>query len=166
MTKDEAVKTLHALLNGKHPETGEALDARELCRAELVREALGLAIEALEGQERKAAKAKKPKSSREWTAEEETMLRRMTELHLSDEVIAALLMRTVRAVRNRIENSDNTLRNSNLPWSEEDDALLRSAWTSRPVEELAKELQRTGWALCCRAELLGLVPKGTYMREK
>ena len=169
-----AIDILQMMQNGVDPITGEVFPKDHVCCEPDVMDALAVAVMALDAQKNQTAYSKTYRKNgqlnagRPWT---EVDLQQLQALHaqgISIEKICKQLQRRPRGVERQLtlleqaSSKNNTKRsgprNSGMPWSKADSDRLIVAWNEGSnVLELAKELERTPYAIYCRLEARGLI---------
>lgn len=169
-----AIDILQMMQNGVDPITGEVFPKDHVCCEPDVMEALAVAVMALDAQKNQTAYSKTYRKNgqlnagRPWTEEDLQHLQALHARGVSIEEICKQLQRRPRGVERqlalleRASSKDKTKRsgprNSGMPWSKADSDRLIVAWNEgRDVLEMAKELERTPYAIYCRLEACGLV---------
>ena len=114
MRHHEARGILEGLVQGVHPETGAALKDEAVLEDAMVLRALVEAVAALRASEARALRRAQlpPNVGRLWTTEEEAALRRAFERETDPEEIARTLLRTARAVAQRLQRMGLLAENS------------------------------------------------------
>lgn len=174
MNYQTAIDILQMMQNGVDPITGEVFPKDHVCCEPDVMDALAVAVMALDAQKNQAAYSKTYRKNgqlnagRPWTEEDMQQLQALHAQGVSVEEICRQLQRRPRGVERhlalleRAAAKDNTKRsgprNSGMPWSKADSDRLIAAWNEgRDVLEMAKELERTPYAIYCRLENSGLI---------
>lgn len=169
-----AIDILQMMQNGVDPITGEVFPKDHVCCESDVMEALAVAVMALDAQKNQTAYSKTYRKNgqlnagRPWTEEDLQQLQTLHAQGVSVDELCKQFQRRPRGVERqlalleRAASKDNTKRsgprNSGMPWSKADSDRLIVAWNEgRNVLEMAKELERTPYAIYCRLEACGLI---------
>ena len=177
-----AIDILQMMQNGVDPITGEVFPKDHVCCEPDVMDALAVAVMALDAQKNQTACSKTYRKNgqlnagRPWTDEDIGQLQALHAQGVSVEEICRQLQRRPRGVERqlmlleRAASKDSTKRsgprNSGMPWSKADSDRLVVAWNDgRNVLEMAKELERTPYAIYCRLENFGLIGPDEEIRQ-
>lgn len=180
MNVKDTCTVLETLLDGVNPVTGELLPEDHVCQEPVVLRALHKALVALRSGDAMPAddgvrvnRNGRLDAGRPWTQGD---LDRLKQLHVagtSMEEMCHLLQRRRRGIErqlaylglmNRSEQrtaAANTRSRAGTPWLAEEDRRLWELWRRGvPGAQIAKELQRSAYAIQCRMERLGMLASG------
>ena len=171
MEKSRYPLILELLVLGFDPFTGQALPEDHLCRRAEVAEALHAALTAMKeaGRQNGPQDHQRAKGSREWTQWEDERLRELYEADESEEEMARLLGRRVKAIRSRLTalGLKPDLSRRDMRWiPEEDDELLRLFEKKVSLSHIARILKRPVSAVKKRMERLELIYNGDDYPEE
>lgn len=175
MNAKDAYTLLETLMNGIDPITGELLPEDHVCQEPDVLRALHRALMALRScgdapaEPSRVSQSGKLNAGRPWTQEDQDRLKQLHEAGTSMEEMCRLLQRRKRGVTNQLiylglADSDRPRTAVNpkhpragTPWSAEDDQTLWRMWKQGKTEaQIARELQRSEYAIHCRVERFGM----------
>ena len=168
MTNECARTILHQMLDGIDPTTGKVLPKDHLLSDATVIRALHTAVLALTDISHPVRapvnRHGRLNGGRPWTAMDRDALARLSRSGASMEMMCEKLQRRRRGVERQLHAmgllpppAETDLRRAGSLWTQEDEEQLRKLCRlRRPVEEMARELQRSVRAVCVRMSQLGL----------
>lgn len=177
MNAKDAYILLETLMDGVNPITGELLPEDHVCHEPAVLRALHKALVALRNSDDMPVddtalvnRNGKLNAGRPWTQKDLDWLKQLHEAGASMEEMCHLLQRRKRGIERQLvylgltdQRGENVAANpkrprTGTPWTSEDDKTLWNMWKQGESEErIAKELQRTAYAIHCRMERLGML---------
>ena len=177
MNAKDAYTLLETLMDGVNPITGELLPEDHVCHEPAVLRALHKALVALRNSDDMPVddtalvnRNGKLNAGRPWTQKDLDWLKQLHEAGASMEEMCHLLQRRKRGIERQLaylgltDTDDarvavNSKRpRAGTPWTAEDDKVLWDLWQQGESEEqIAKELQRSSYAIHCRMERLGML---------
>lgn len=168
MTNESARIILLQMLDGIDPTTGEVLPGDHLLSDATVMRAIHTAVLALTDISHPVRapvnRNGRLNGGRPWTAMDRDALARLSRSGASMEMMCEKLQRRRRGVERQLHAmgllpppAETDLRRAGSLWTQEDEEQLRKLCRlRRPVEEMARELQRSVRAVCIRMSQLGL----------
>lgn len=175
MTTQEAMAILQPLMEGRDPDTGDFLPFGHTCLHPQVRQALSMALSAMEKADAHTEiamtrKNGKLKAGRSWTEEDCSALVELYQAGTPIQKMCSLLQRRERGIKRQLaylgcieieSNSKKPLRpgleRAGKPWTQAEDMLLRELYQNTvPIDQIAAQMQRSKYAIFCRMENLSL----------
>ena len=164
MTNESARIILLQMLDGLDPTTGEVLPPDHLLNDATVNRALHTAVLALMDVRMPVNRNGRLNAGRAWTEMDRDALAALSRSGASMETMCEKLQRRRRGVQRQLRDMGLLLpstkkdaRRAGTVWTEEDEEQLRKLYRlRRPVEEMARKLQRSVRAVYIRMKQLGL----------
>lgn len=164
MTNESARIILLQMLDGLDPTTGEVLPPDHLLNDATVIRALHTAVLALMDVRMPVNRNGRLNAGRAWTEMDRDALAALSRSGASMEMMCEKLHRRQRGVERQLRDMGLPLpstkkdaRRAGTVWTEEDEEQLRKLYRlRRPVEEMARKLQRSVRAVYIRMKRLGL----------
>lgn len=177
MNAKDAYTLLETLMDGVNPITGELLPEDHVCHEPAVLRALHKALVALRNSDDMPVddtalvnRNGKLNAGRPWTQKDFDWLKQLHEAGASMEEMCHLLQRRKRGIEKQLiylglmnQSGEGVAANpkrsrTGTPWTAEDDKNLWDMWKKgESKERIAKELQRSSYAIHCRMERLGML---------
>lgn len=177
MNAKDAYTLLETLMDGVNPMTGELLPEDHVCHEPAVLRALHKALVALRNSDdipvddtALVNRNGKLNAGRPWTQKDLDWLKQLHEAGASMEEMCHLLQRRKRGIEKQLiylglmgQNGEAVAATpkrsrTGTPWTAEDDKTLWDMWKKgESKERIAKELQRSSYAIHCRMERLGML---------